>query len=102
MAKRVKPHIAAKVDSNQTVIVEALRRIGASVQSLASVGHGCPDLLVGYRGECYVLEIKDGSKPSSQRKLTPDETKWCAQWRGQYDVVTSWQQAFDAIGIEPE
>ncbi|HJP47915.1 hypothetical protein [Acinetobacter venetianus] len=41
---------AAKIDANQTEIVKALRKFGASVQSLASTGKGCPDLLVGFRG----------------------------------------------------
>ena len=40
----------AKIDDNQPEIVKALREIGCSVQSLASVGGGCADLLVGYQG----------------------------------------------------
>lgn len=40
---------AARTDANQTAIVEALRKCGASVQSLAAVGKGVPDLLVGLR-----------------------------------------------------
>ena len=39
---------AAKVDDNQAAIVEALRSLGASVESLAAVGKGVPDLLVGF------------------------------------------------------
>jgi len=41
----------AKVDANHREIVDALRRIGAGVQSLAGVGNGVPDLLVYFRGE---------------------------------------------------
>ena len=52
---------AAKVDANQAEIVQALRQIGAVVQSLAAVGNGCPDLLVGYRNRLFLLELKDGS-----------------------------------------
>lgn len=41
---------APKIDRNQPEIVEALRKAGAFVQSLAGVADGCPDLLVGYGG----------------------------------------------------
>ena len=45
---------AAKIDSNHAEIVAALRGIGAYVMSLASVGGGCPDLLVGFRGHTFL------------------------------------------------
>jgi hypothetical protein len=80
---------AAKVDANQAEIVAALRKIGATVQPLHGVGSGCPDLLVGYRGVNYTLEIKDGSKPPSARKLTPDQVEWHINWRGQVAVADS-------------
>ena len=57
-------------------VVAALRAVGAQVQSLAMVGAGCPDLLVAFRGLWYVLEVKDGTKPLSHRKLTPAEAEW--------------------------
>jgi hypothetical protein len=88
---------AAKVDANQAEIVAALRQIGASVQPLHAVGQGCPDLLVGWRGMVSLLEIKDGSKPPSARKLTPDQEKWHAAWRGQVAVVETVEQAIAAI-----
>jgi hypothetical protein len=88
---------AAKVDANQAEIVEALRKIGASVQSLHAVGQGCPDLLVGWRGIVSLLEVKDGSKPPSARKLTEDQVKWHAEWRGQVAVVENVEQAIEAI-----
>ncbi|GAB3763573.1 hypothetical protein GCM10028796_17310 [Ramlibacter monticola] len=80
---------AAKVDRNQPEIVAALRRIGADVFSLAAVGDGIPDLLVGFRGTTYLLEVKDGSKPPSARQLTDDQIKWHAAWRGGRCVVVS-------------
>tara|TARA_A100001391_G_scaffold176590_1_gene139858 strand:- start:3816 stop:4097 length:282 start_codon:yes stop_codon:yes gene_type:complete len=88
---------AAKVDANQAEIVEALRMIGASVQPLHAVGQGCPDLLVGWRGIVSLLEVKDGSKPPSARKLTEDQVKWHTEWRGQVAVVENVEQAIEAI-----
>lgn len=89
--------IANRVDSNQAEIVAVLRDLGATVQPLNAVKHGCPDLLVGYRGVNYLLEVKDGSKPKSQKKLTRDETKWIANWRGTVIVVESVDDAVTAI-----
>ncbi|WP_435170784.1 hypothetical protein [Falsirhodobacter sp. 1013] len=90
---------AAKVDANQPEIVKALRKAGASVQPLHSVGSGCPDLLVGYRGINLAIEVKDGAKPPSARKLTADQVEWHAGWRGQVAVVASVAEAFAAVGI---
>lgn len=73
---------AAKIDANQTAIVQALRQMGCTVQHLHSVGEGCPDLLVGAFGTTLLMEIKDGSKPPSARKLTPDQEGWHRSWTG--------------------
>lgn len=73
---------AAKIDANQTQVVEALRAAGATVQSLAAVGKGLPDLLVGFQGQTLLMEVKDGRKPPSQRQLTEDQLKWHGAWRG--------------------
>lgn len=87
-----------RIDDNQPAIVAALRAVGATVQSLATVGKGCPDLLVSYRGVNHLLEVKDGAKPPSRRQLTPDEARWHQQWRGPVAVVTSEAEALAAIG----
>ena len=88
---------AARIDANQSEIVVALRQIGATVQTLHQVGRGCPDLLVGFRGVNILLEVKDGSKPPSARKLTPDEYSWHKDWRGQVAVVKSIEDAIDVL-----
>lgn len=88
---------AAKIDANQTEIVKALRSVGASVQSLASTGNGCPDLLVGFRGVNWLLEIKDGQKVKSKRKLTNDQVEWHESWCGQVHVIESIDQAINLI-----
>lgn len=84
---------AQRIDENQTTIVEALEAIGASVQSLG--GKGVPDLLVGYRGENYLLEVKPGKK-----KLRPAQVDWHARWCGQAVVVRTIAEAFRAIGLD--
>ena len=91
---------AAKVDRNQPEIVAALRCAGAHVFSLASIGEGIPDLLVGFRGQTVLMEVKDGSKPPSARQLTDDQIQWHAAWRGgRCVVVSSIREALAAIGV---
>lgn len=90
---------AAKVDANQSDIVKALRAVGATVQVLSDVGKGCPDLLVGRAGKNYLLEIKDGDKAKSKRKLTPDQVEWHQEWCGQVAVVECVDDALVAVGL---
>ena len=73
---------AAKIDANQQQVVEAMRSMGATVHSLAALGGGCPDLLVGYNGRTVLMEVKDGNKPPSQTRLTADQLKWHKSWTG--------------------
>ena len=104
---------AAKVDANQGEIVEALRAHGCEVLSLAPMGSGCPDLLVwtpyasnGFRegldGRTFLIEVKDGSKPPSARKLTPDQVKFHSEWPGEINIVNNVAEALRAAGIEVE
>lgn len=91
---------AAKIDANQPDIVASLRKAGVSVQPLHTVGGGVPDLLCGFRGNNALLEVKDGSKPPSARKLTGDQEQWHAAWNGQVAVVKDVDEALAALGIE--
>ena len=86
-------------DANQAEIVDALRSVGATVHSLHAVGFGCPDLLVGFRGDNWLMEIKDGAKPPSRRKLTPIQVEWHRGWNGQVDIVNSIDEALTLIGV---
>lgn len=86
---------AAKVDANQPAIVAALRKIGAEVTPLHTVGNGCPDLLVSHRGRWYLLEVKDAAKPPSARMLTPDQVEWHRRQQAPVHVV---KDAMEAIG----
>ena len=89
---------AAKIDENQPDIVKGLRKIGASVQPLHAVGAGCPDLLVGYQGQNYLIEIKNPEKPKYDRRLTPDQAEWHGGWEGQKAVCETIDECLVAIG----
>ena len=93
---------AARTDANQAAIIEALRAIGASVRDTSAVGKGFPDLVAGYRGRTWLLECKDGRKPPSARKLTPDQIEFKATWRGHWAVVNSPEEALEIVGrVQP-
>jgi predicted RecB family nuclease len=70
---------AARVDDNQGEIVRAIQRIGGYVIDCSHVGSGFPDLLVAYRGRWSLIEIKDGEKSPSRRRLTPAQTVFHAE-----------------------
>lgn len=89
-----------RVDGNHKEIVKALRDVGASVQSLADLGKGVPDILVGFRGDNYIMEIKDWRQPPSKRRLTPDEKKWHQLWAGPVCIVETPGEALAVIGVD--
>lgn len=90
---------AAKTDQNQGDVVDALRKYGAYVRYL-SQGDGLPDLLVGYNGETILMEVKDGSKPPSQTRLTDRELKFFEEWKGgKLYIVYSVQEALDILDL---
>ena len=91
---------AARTDSNHRAIVCGLRDAGRCVFDTSRVGNGFPDLIAGTRASGLVfLEVKDGSKPPSARKLTPAETSFmsvCHAHGLPYHVVTSLEEALKA------
>ena len=84
---------AAKVDDNQPLIVLTFRKLGWSVECLHAVGGGVPDLLIGKMGFNFLVEVKDGKKPPSKRKLNADQVEWHEKWRGQACVIETVEQA---------
>jgi hypothetical protein len=98
LRKAVNVRKRGKIDGNQAEIVASLRRIGATVKSLAAEGDGCPDLLVGWRGKNFLLEVKDGNQPPSKQRLTEDEVEWQRGWKGSVETIYSLDQALKVIG----
>jgi predicted Holliday junction resolvase-like endonuclease len=93
---------ANRIDANQTEIVEALRKAGAEwipTSGDPSIGF---DGLVAHQGRLFVVEIKDGSKPASARRLTDRERKRKEQveYKGvPYNVIESKEDALKLIGV---
>jgi len=80
-----------RVDANQTEIVKYFRGCGYSVAITSNVGGGFPDIVVGKYRHTILIEIKDGSKPPSKRKLTDDEADFHSSWRGAACVIETIQ-----------
>jgi hypothetical protein len=92
---------AAKVDRNQPEIVKALRKIGAGVLITSQLKKAF-DILVFYRYNTYVMEIKDGELPPSKKKLTDgeQECKEMIESHGcKYHIVESIEEAFKILGV---
>jgi hypothetical protein len=65
---------AARVDKNQEEIVSALRAVGAYVWII-----GLPvDLLVGYKGHTFLVEVKNGPR----KRLTALQENFFKNWFG--------------------
>lgn len=87
------PKYAARRDSNEKEIVQALRDLGASVTYLNLPN--APDLLVGYNFETYLFEIKE-----KKGKLREGQIEWSKQWRGKPTlVVRCLEDALKELGI---
>jgi hypothetical protein len=82
-----------RVDANQSEIANALRRAGATVHDTHEVGRGFPDLVVGFRGINYLIEVKVPGE-----KLNPVESDWHVFWRGRSSVVSTVGGALAVIG----
>lgn len=64
---------AARTDGNHAEVIETLRRCGWHVHDTSGLGGGWFDCVAAKGGRIALIEIKDGSKPPSARKLTPAE-----------------------------
>ena len=63
---------ARRKDANHNEITRTLLQVGAELLETYQLP-GALDVFVAYRQKWTLLEIKDGTKPPSARKLTEDE-----------------------------
>jgi hypothetical protein len=91
-SKKETMRYAARVDKNQEEIVSALRDAGAYVWII-----GLPvDLLVGYKGHSFLIEIKSGSS----KRLTKLQEDFFNNWSGSTLVrIDSPEAALRMIGV---
>jgi hypothetical protein len=79
---------AARTDDNQTEIVKEFRRLGWCVLIISQLKKCC-DIMVSKGGVTIAVEIKDGNKPPSARKLSTGEQEFKDNWLGRWELVES-------------
>jgi hypothetical protein len=83
-------------DTNEKAIIEALVAIGCTVFQL---DRPC-DLLVGYRGRNFLLEVKLPLGPRggiSHSKPNDDQVEFDRTWRGQFEIVRTPEEAIEVV-----
>lgn len=77
---------ARRTDANHAAIMADLRKAGFRVHDTSALGGGFPDLVV-FRPDCglFLVEVKDGAKPPSRRRLTLAE----AEFARDFPVITA-------------
>lgn len=89
---------ANRKDANHTQIKTAFESMGHVVHDLSDLPETC-DIVVQIGRHTVFVEIKDGSKPPSKRKLTSGEIAFRDKWLaggGNWEMVKSQD---DAIAV---
>lgn len=81
-----------KRDSNESEIVDALLEVGATVDKLNM--QDAPDLMVGYQGQNFLIEVK-----TKTGKLRKGQITWHENWDGQVAVVRTVDEALEVIRV---
>lgn len=87
----------SKPDENTSRIVDALRKVGAVVWFIqgAHGQAGVPDLLVGYRGRTYLMEVK-----MPKGKVSDAQTRFFETWQGATAaIVRDEKDALETVGL---
>ena len=90
---------AARTDANHKEVADAFRKLGCSFLSLAALGNGAPDAAIGYGGLTVLVEIKDGAKPKSAQKLTPDQKVFWDSWKGGVRLVNDMNAVAETVQL---
>lgn len=88
---------APRKDSNHAQIAEAFRRHGVAVLDLAGLSGLGFDLLCLYGDRCRLVEVKDGCKKPSARRLTDAEAKMALLYGDVWRVVSDEYEAMDVV-----
>lgn len=89
-----------RTDANQKLLVNQLRKIpNVSVFTTHTIGKGFPDVVIGYKGFNYLIEIKDGEKSKSQKKLTEAEELFHFDWNGQVAICENLNDILSLLKI---
>ena len=71
--------------------------MGVSVAITSAAHDGFTDLVIGFGGITVLVEVKDGSKVPSERKLTPQQKIFHGSFKGAITVIENEQQAVELV-----
>ena len=89
---------AARRDANHSEIKGVFESLDCSVLDIASTPCGF-DLVVGYKTQAILVEVKDGEKPLSAQKLTQNEFSAHLNWRGPKAIVKNNDEALLVVKL---
>ncbi len=85
-------HLGNNRDTNHNELVNHFREFGLSVLIIADLANCC-DIVIALHGRTIMIEIKDGKKPPSARKLTSGEIAFKESWKGCWRLCESIKDA---------
>jgi len=98
---------ALRKDANHNNVGDAYKAVGLRAWDISNSPNGIGDWMVKAKdGSLHLIEVKDGSKKPSARKLTKMEQKFVDEFVEDdgmdvwYHVVLSVDEALDAVGVE--
>lgn len=88
---------AGRRDTTHKEVRDGLRALGISVADTADMGDDFPDLVVGVRGQTFLIEVKGPKTPVSE-----GQREFAAAWRGSPVIVArSLDEALAGLGLVP-
>jgi hypothetical protein len=95
------PRRAQRRDANEAFIIKTLR----SIPHVTVMTSETVDLIVGFRGNNYLIEIKDPDKTMKKNgewksgAIKDSQVKLLQTWTGNYHIVTEINEILEIIGV---
>jgi hypothetical protein len=90
------PRYGGPRDANQSDIVKTLEQIpGLKVFDLGAVGDDFPDIIIGYKGVNYLVELK-----TERGRVSAGQDTFNKEWTGQTDICRSLDEILELISVK--
>lgn len=86
-------HTRHQTDPNHIPVGRVFRAMCPVAEDHSQGSHGYDWLICTARGSVYAVEVKDGTKPPGERKLSKNELTAQYRWGSRYRVVLSEDEA---------
>lgn len=95
--------VAKRKDRNHNEVAGRFAAFGCKVADTSSLGDGFPDMVCCRRatGWTFLVEVKDGERKPSERRLNDAEQKFHAEWPGPCFVVEHVDQVPGVLARDP-